>query len=83
MTHPLKIWLKSQKISVVDFCAQRPFSPPTIYRLLKSEGEFGTQTIFNVSLATGNAVTEGQLLSELKRARAFDRPQEANAQASA
>lgn len=69
MKNPLKTWLKAEALSVVDFCEGRPFTYPTVYKLLKGEGRFSTDTLLEVSEATNGDVTPAALIEWLKRQR--------------
>ena len=64
-THPLRHWLNENKLSVVAFSEGADFSYVTVYRLLKREGGFSTETLKDISEKTGGAVTVGQLADSL------------------
>lgn len=70
MAHPLKSWLKSQGMSVTAFCEGRPFSYPTVYKLLKGEGAFSSDTLIDISAATNNEVSVATLIEALQEQRA-------------
>lgn len=69
MTHPLKSWLKAKGLSVTAFCKDRPFSYPTVYKLLKCEGAFSSDTLIDVARATNNEVSVAMLAEALERGR--------------
>lgn len=69
MTHPLRTWLKANKMNVKSFCEGAPFSYVTVYRLLKGEGDFSTSTLRAISDQTGGAVTSAQLIERLTEPR--------------
>lgn len=67
MKHPLKTWLRAEGKSVVEFCEGKPFTYPTVYKLLKGEGTFSTDTLLEVSEATGGEITPATLIEWLRR----------------
>ena len=66
MKHPLRIWLKANGLSVTQFCDGKPFSYPTVYKLLKGEGAFSSDTLLEISEATGGAISPAVLIDVLK-----------------
>jgi len=69
MTHPLRLWLTEKKKSVKAFCDGADFSYVTVYRLLKGEGGFSTETIKAISERTGGDVTAAQIMESLTAPR--------------
>jgi transcriptional regulator with XRE-family HTH domain len=69
MSHPLKVWLKEQGLSVQQFAERTSVSYVTIYRLLRNEGTFTSQTLIDIANATHGAVSPSQLMDELHRSQ--------------
>ena len=69
MKHPLRAWLKSRDISVTAFCEGRPFSYPTVYKLLKGEGTFSVDTLIEIAAATDDDVSVSTLVDTLREQR--------------
>ena len=69
MEHPLKLWLKANGKSVMTFCEDQPFSYPTVYKLLKGEGTFNSDTLFDIADATDGGVSVDQLVEALRQQR--------------
>ena len=67
--HPLKAWLQTRGLSVVDFSKDRPFSYVTVYKLLKGEGWFSSDTLMEISDATDKEVSEASIIDWLRAAR--------------
>jgi hypothetical protein len=69
MEHPLRTWLKAQGKSVMAFCEGQPFSYPTVYKLLKGEGTFQSDTLIDVARATNDEVPVSVLIEALRDRR--------------
>ena len=69
MKHPLRTFLKANGLSVQQFCEGQPFSYVTVYKLLKGEGTFQTDTLIEISRATGGEISPATLIETLSKRR--------------
>lgn len=73
MEHPLRSFLKANNLSVQRFCEGRPFSYPTVYKLLNGQGTFNADTLIEIADATGGAVSVQTLIEIIKHKKRVER----------